>query len=161
MARIGIGLCVENHAQVKAHTLSLLPPLKKMESDATFWNALLSCGVAFPAGPVCSLLISGCTPRIQDFALCVRTDGDFAAECNVDSLVHASGQFHQHSVGRVSAGEGDFRDGDSPPRDAVCGPGSASLAGDCFGDQRGRSAYPDHAVAVSGAQEPACDQVCC
>src|SRR5581483_8915614 len=101
---------------------------------ATFWNALLSCGVAFPAGAVSSLLTPGRTGRTKNSALRVRADGDFAAGCDVDPVVHTGGQFNKHSGGRVSAGESDFRNGGAPFWDAVRGAGGAPVAGDGSGN---------------------------
>ena len=51
---------------------------------ATFRNALFSLGVALSAWPVSALICRRCTGRIEDSALCVRTDGDFAAQRSVE-----------------------------------------------------------------------------
>lgn len=44
--------------------------------------------------------------------------------------------------------------------DAVCRAGEASWAGDGLGNQHERSAHPDHAAALFGAQETAYDGSC-
>jgi hypothetical protein len=120
-----------------------------MHSFPVEWPFLLALFLLF------SLLVV--LIELRKSALCIRTDGDSVAVCNGDSVGNAAGQFDQYSAGRISAGEGNFRNGGAPPRDAVWGAGGASMAGDGVGDQRRRSANSDLAVDLFGAQEPNSD----